>query len=183
MQLIVAHFKYSPFAYSRLQDIQLQINMEPKRLKQDVKMRWNSTYYMTESLLEQKQALSAYSADHHLPTMLTANQWVLLEKTISCLGQFEEFTRKVSSATASAADVIPRVTVLKRLLSKETEADSGIKTMKKTLFEAIDKRFSNLEDGPLYTLSTLLDPRYKDRLVSKPITLYYFCLSGSVNLC
>ncbi|XP_041827312.1 zinc finger BED domain-containing protein 4-like [Melanotaenia boesemani] len=160
---IVGHFKRSPLAYSRLQDIQVQMNMQPKRLQQDVKTRWNSTYYLIESLIEQKRALSAYSADHELPTTPTANQWALLEKTMICLEPFEEFTRKVSSATASTADVVPSVTVLKRLLSMETEADSGIKTMKKSLLAAVDKRFSTVEDEPLYALSTLLDPRYKDR--------------------
>ncbi|KAJ8353287.1 hypothetical protein SKAU_G00208540 [Synaphobranchus kaupii] len=160
---IVGHFKHSPLAYSRLQDIQLEMNMPPKRLQQDVKTRWNSTYYMIESLVEQKRALSAYTADHELPTTLTTSQWGLLEKTMTCLKPFEEFTRKVSSATASTADVIPSVTVLKRLLSMETEADSGVKTMKKTLLEAVNKRFSTVENEPLYALSTLLDPRYKDR--------------------
>lgn len=77
---------------------------------------------------------------------------------MTCLEPFEEFTRKVSTATASTADVVPSVTVLKRLLSMETEADSGIKTMKKTLLGAVDKRFSTVEDEPLYALSTLLDP-------------------------
>ena len=46
---IVGHFKHSPLAYSRLQDIQLQIQMQPKCLQQDVKTRWNSTYLMIES--------------------------------------------------------------------------------------------------------------------------------------
>lgn len=50
----VAHFKHSPLAYSRLQDIQLEMNMAQKRLKQDIKTRWNSTYFMIESLLEKE---------------------------------------------------------------------------------------------------------------------------------
>ena len=33
---IVGHFKHSPLAYSRLRDIQLQMQMQPKRLQQDV---------------------------------------------------------------------------------------------------------------------------------------------------
>ncbi|XP_016106049.1 uncharacterized protein [Sinocyclocheilus grahami] len=86
-----------------------------------------------------------------------------LKKTKTRLEPLKEFNRKVSSATASAADVIPSVTLLKRVLAMETKADSGIKTMKKTLLEAIDKRFSTVENEPLYALSTLLDPRYKDR--------------------
>lgn len=42
---------------------------------------------------------------------------------MTVLKPFEELTRKVSSSTASAADVIPAVTVLKRILAKENEAD------------------------------------------------------------
>ncbi|KAI2655629.1 Zinc finger BED domain-containing protein 4 [Labeo rohita] len=160
---IVGHFKHSPLAYSRLQDIQLQMQMQPKRLQQDVKTRWNSTYLMIQSLLEQKRVLGAYIADNDLPSTLTANQWALLEKTSIVLAPFEELTRKVSSATASTADVIPAVTVLKRILAKEGDADTGIKTMKKTLLEAVNRRFDSVEDEPLYALATLLDPRYKDR--------------------
>ena len=74
---IVRHFKHSPLAYSQLQDIQVQMQMQPKRLQQDVKTRWNSTCL---SLLEQKWVLCAYIADHDLPSALTVNQWALLEK-------------------------------------------------------------------------------------------------------
>ena len=62
---------------------------------------------------------------------------------------FEELTRKVSSSSASAADISPAVKVLKSILAKENEADSGIKTMKTTLLQAIDKWFSSVEDEPL----------------------------------
>lgn len=165
---IVGHFKHSQLSYSRLHDIQLQMHMQPKRLQQDVKTRWNSTYYMMESLLEQKRALSAYVADHDLPATLTSFQWALLERAITVLAPFEELTRKVSSSTASAADVIPAVTVLKRLLSKEGDADSGVKTMKSTLLQAVNNRFSAVEDESLYAVAALLDPRYKDRYFTRP---------------
>lgn len=62
---IVGHFKHSPLAYSRLQDIQLEMNMQPKRLQQDVKTRWNSTYFMIESLIEQKHALLLHMSCHN----------------------------------------------------------------------------------------------------------------------
>ncbi|XP_076838907.1 zinc finger BED domain-containing protein 4-like [Brachyhypopomus gauderio] len=160
---IIGHFKHSQLSYSRLHDIQIEMQMQPKRLQQDIKTRWNSTYYMMQSLLEQKRALSAYVADHDLPATLTSLQWALLERAMIVLAPFEELTRKVSSSTASAADVIPAVTVLKRILGKESDCDSGIKTMKTTLLQAVNNRFSAVEDEPLYALATLLDPRYKDR--------------------
>lgn len=46
---IMGHFKHTPLAYSRLQGIQLQMQMQLKCLHQDVKTRWNSTYFMNRS--------------------------------------------------------------------------------------------------------------------------------------
>ncbi len=85
---------------------------------------------MVESLLEQKRPISAYGADHDLPATLTANQWALLEKTVTVLAPFEELTKQISSSTSSAAEVIPSVTVLKRLLARESQEDTGIKQWK-----------------------------------------------------
>lgn len=75
------------------------------------------------------------------------------------LAPFEELTRQVSCSAASASEVIPAVTVLRRLLAKETEEDRGIRTMKSTLLAAVNKRFSEVERNPLYCIATLLDPR------------------------
>ena len=109
----------------------MELNMLPKRLQQDVRMRWNSTYYLIESLIAQKRALCVYTAEYDLPATLTANQWGVLEKTVAALSPFEELTGEVSSSSAS--DVIPIFSVLKCVLTRENEADEGIKTMKGTL--------------------------------------------------
>ncbi len=160
---IVGHFKHSPLAYSRLEDIQHEFQMPLNRLQQDVKTRWNSTYYMIQSILEQKRTLCAFAADHELPAVLTANHWALLEKTMIVLSPFEELTRTISSSSSSTVDVISTVSVLKHLLSQERDTDTGIKTMKSTLLQAVNTRFGYIEDEPLYSVATLLDPRYKDR--------------------
>lgn len=165
---IVAHFKHSQLAQSRLEDLQSEMQgagttTTPARLVQDVQTRWNSSFYMIKSLLTEKRPLCAYAADHNLPATLSANEWGLLEKTVTVLEPFEELTRKISSATSTAADVIPAVTVLKRLLAEENSTDSGIKTMKSTLLQAVSRRFSSIESESLYAVATLLDARYKDR--------------------
>ncbi|KAJ8349041.1 hypothetical protein SKAU_G00276300 [Synaphobranchus kaupii] len=137
-QKIVGHFKHSPLAYSRLQAVQIQLGMKAKRLQQDVSTRWNSTFYMLESLLEQKHALATCAADYDLPATL------------------------ISSSEASAADVIPSVRALRRLLSKEADTDHGVKTTKTALLEAVNKRFDQIESDPIFCIATSLDPRYKD---------------------
>lgn len=160
---IIGHLKHSPLATSRLETIQTGLQMPVKRLIQDVPTRWNSTFYMTASLLEQKSAISVYAADHQLPATLTANDWTLLEKVNTLLAPFEEITKQISFDTSTTSEVIPSVVVLKRLLAKETTEDSGIKTMKARLLAAVDTRFQTVEEEPLYSVATILDPRYKDR--------------------
>ena len=53
---IVGHFKHSPLAYARLQSIQEQFRMPPKR-PTDVSTRWNSTFYMLDSWLQTQQIM------------------------------------------------------------------------------------------------------------------------------
>ncbi len=50
-----------------------------------------------------------------------------------------------------------------RLLNKSLSTDSGVKTTKATLLEAVKQRFNGIYTEPLYFLATILDPRYKDR--------------------
>ncbi|XP_023805814.1 zinc finger BED domain-containing protein 4-like [Oryzias latipes] len=167
---IVGHFKHSPLAYSQLQSIQKQLGQPIKRLQQDVPTRWNSTVYMLQSLLEQKRALCAYVADYDLPSsMFTSSQWKLAENMISLLAPFEELTQQISSSTASAADVIPSIRALTRLLEKTAETDHGVKTSKATLLEAVQKTFRDIECERLYSIATILDPRYKDRYFSDAV--------------
>lgn len=76
---IVTHFKHSSLAYSKLQAIQEELGQTTKRLQQDVTTRWNNTFYMLQSLLEQQRALGLYTTEHELPAILTTNQWGLIE--------------------------------------------------------------------------------------------------------
>nr|XP_055063027.1 zinc finger BED domain-containing protein 4-like [Misgurnus anguillicaudatus] len=112
---------------------------------------------MLSSLMEQKHPLGAYAVDYELPVTLTSYQWGLIENILTVLAPFEELTKEASSSTATAADVIPSIVALKLLLTKRAETDH-----KSTLLEAVEKRFSNVEQEPLYCLATIIDPRYKD---------------------
>lgn len=155
---IVGHFRHSPLAYARLQSVQKQVVQPSKRLQQDVSTRWNSTYYMLCSLLEQNRALGIYAADFELPATFTSFEWELIENITILLKPFEELTKEICSSTASSADVIPSVMVLKRLLAKEAAADHGVKTTKATLLEAVTKRLADTDKEPLYGLATIIDP-------------------------
>ncbi|XP_023694531.2 zinc finger BED domain-containing protein 4-like isoform X2 [Paramormyrops kingsleyae] len=81
-----------------------------------------------------------------------------------------ELTRNISSSTSTTADVIPAISVLERLLSRQDDSDTGIKSMKTTLLQAVNRRFGEVQDEPLYSIATLLDPRYKDRYFTRKDT-------------
>ena len=159
---IVGHFKHSNVATSRLQDLQKQLGTKEARLQQDVATRWNSTFYMLTSLLQQKRVLAAYAVEFDLPAFLSPNQWALIENILTILDPCEQLTKNMSSAAATAADVIPSIEALKRLLNKTVATDHGIKTSKTTLLQAVKQRFSHIFTESLFSLATILDPRYKD---------------------
>ncbi|CAL9697568.1 unnamed protein product [Knipowitschia caucasica] len=82
---------------------------------------------------------------------------------VTILEPCEQLTRDISKATATAADVIPAIQALKRLLEKAVPTDHGVKTSKSTLLDAIKTRFDRIDAEPLYLFATILDPRYEDR--------------------
>lgn len=160
---IVGHFKHSQVASTALEKLQERLQIPKTRLQQDVATRWNSTFYMLKSLVAQKQAIAAYAVEYKLPATLSAHQWTLVENMLTLLDPCEQLTRNISKATATAADVIPSVQALTRLLKQTVPTDHGVKTSKDTLMNAIQTRFGHIEAEPLYYLGTLLDPRYKNR--------------------
>lgn len=52
--------------------------------------------------------------------------------------------------------------VVRRVLSREEDDDQRIKTTKRTLLEAVEKHFADVEIEPLFYIATLIYPRYKD---------------------
>ncbi|RXN28137.1 zinc finger BED domain-containing 4-like protein [Labeo rohita] len=77
---------------------------------------------------------------------------------VSILAPFEELTQQISSSTAPAADVIPCIRALTRLLEKTVESDHGVKISKTVLLEAVRRRFADIDTQKLYAIATMLDP-------------------------
>lgn len=106
-------------------------------------------------------ALGAHAADFDLPVTLTANQWGILENMNTLLALFKQLAREISSAQASAADVIPVVVALTRLLSR-SKSDCGVQTAESTLLEAVRAHLNGVHSKALYSNATMLSTRYKD---------------------
>ena len=55
---LAGHFHHSSSAVTKLKEIQSQLKLPEHKIFQDVFTRWNSTYYMLESFIEQKKAIA-----------------------------------------------------------------------------------------------------------------------------
>ena len=173
---ISTHFNHSPLACYALKKI--QIDLDPKLSNallpiQDVQTRWNSTYLMLQRIETLKRSLQLYTADHvgKVPS-LTANEWLLLEKTIRILQPFYIVTEQISKSKSMLSSVVSHVRALHKFLSNEQNEDSGVKTMKEELKIALEKRFLkkegkdkgkelNIFESRQHIISCAIDPRYK----------------------
>ena len=81
---LTTHFHKSEPALRALRNRQRDMRVEQHQLIQDVKTRWNSTYYMIEHLIEQRWPLTAVMSDSTITKSgdrnldLTSEQWELL---------------------------------------------------------------------------------------------------------
>lgn len=166
---IVGHFRHSTKATECLQKIQASLNSESSpfpqhRLIQDIRTRWNSTFYMLERLQEQKAAIGIYTQDHDL-SILTSNQWMIITKLVETLRPFEQETRKASLSTATAGIIIPSIRMLSNFL--ETIDDNlGINAIRRVMLKSLNDRYADVEKDKTCVIATALDPNAK---------LHFFC--------
>ncbi|KAK7913512.1 hypothetical protein WMY93_013723 [Mugilogobius chulae] len=164
---IATHFNHSVVAQQRLAVIQTEMGVPHHSIVQSVPTRWNSTLHMIARMLEQKRAITAYSSDYGHFVSPTPNEWDLAGKLVETLMPLEEITLEMSKSDSSVSCIIPSVGVLKTLLQSEGPNTVGIQTVRKTMLESLDKRFSKINEAKEVVLACLLDPRYKHRPLSQ----------------
>ena len=157
---IVGHFQRSTVAYDKLKQIQQQLDVTQHTLKRDEPTRWNSSLYMLQSIVEQKMCLAAYGSDSSIPVLTD-----IANKVINVLLPVEEITKCISEDTTCISVIISLVRGLKKTLEQSDE-DRGVRTMKSEMLESLQRRFSNIEETDFLVLSTMLDPRFKDKFFS-----------------
>ena len=99
---VVKHFHHSARATEELrkrhltsEELRRSMNQPKQKLKNDCKTQWNSTFYMCESLLQNRWPISAVLADEsvtrveHRRLDLTTTQWELLGDLVKILHPLE----------------------------------------------------------------------------------------------
>lgn len=162
---IVSHFKHSTKASYALLKVQDQLNVNTLKLKQDIRTRWNSIFYMLERLLEVKISLSATLPQlDSSPPNLDSNEWIITEDVVALLRPFENVTVILSGEKyPSLSSVIPLVLGLRNAMENKTPVTELGKNLKRSLSAVIEKRLAVYETNRTASNATFLDPRFKKK--------------------
>lgn len=158
---IVTHFNHSPLACNRLLEIQEKYELPQRKLLQDVRTRWNSTFYMLERMVDQRTSVTYYAGEVSAVKNLTEYEWNTIGRLLELLRPFEEITRIVSSEDSCISEVIPYVATLRLFLEKANSNHKDVEPTKQALLRSLNTRFSHIADENIFTFATVLDPRFK----------------------
>lgn len=89
----VEYFDRSTVGAQKLKETQLQMKMDELQPKQDCVTRWNSTYYMLQSFLTNKNPIVSTLAVTNAPVSpLSQEEWTIVQEMYTILKPFEEVT-------------------------------------------------------------------------------------------
>ena len=116
---VVTFFHLSTKASDRLNDVQKQIGIPTGKLIQEVETRWNSSFYMFQSILQQHEAITTTLCLQGKQEMcLTALDVEHLKKAVEILKPFESATAEMSSQKyVSISKIIPLARSLQQITS------------------------------------------------------------------
>ncbi|KAF0691848.1 zinc finger BED domain-containing protein 1-like, partial [Aphis craccivora] len=166
-RIIVGYFKRSEVGNRMLVEKQKQLGSSTiLKLKQDIRTRWNSTFFMLERLIKLKEPLTIVMITlKETPSNLESQEWSIIEDMIPLLRPFNNLTVELSAEQyPTISKVIPLIRGLQLSLnSKSPKTRLGI-FIKGRLLDSTTKRFDGIEKQaltPQFSRATLLDPRCK----------------------
>lgn len=164
---IVAYFRRSAVAKSKLDAYQRQNNQIPKKLIQAVSTRWNSVYYMCERLLELKEQVRASLAalGKEDLAVLSNEDFDTLSQLLKILAPLEMATRAISGeayVTLSSVIIINNCLQSSYASLKKQSFSNSLIAVLNGIITGLNERFKNLESSNTLLVSTFLDPRYKN---------------------
>ena len=163
---LVTHFCHSALATTELQKRQKSMGLPSKRLQQDCPTRWNSTYYMVQSLLVNRWPLTAVLSDETITKWqyryldLSSDNWMILEDLVKPLQSLEVATMFLSEEhNTSLSAVLPIVHGQVSQLVSTKDDSVTMRHFKVTVSSALRRRWSldNIAPKKVSVLATALD--------------------------
>lgn len=130
---IVAHFHHSHLAQNQLSKRQEVLGLQKKKLIQSCVTRWNSTYFMLESLQKNRTAVVSVISDRSITNAkvakrleFTEEDWTLIEKLIPALQPLQLATEVFCDAKNPLSVVRPVIFTLVEQHFTDIEGDESL---------------------------------------------------------
>uniref|UniRef100_A0A3P9JS10 Zinc finger protein 37 n=1 Tax=Oryzias latipes TaxID=8090 RepID=A0A3P9JS10_ORYLA len=162
---VVALFRSSAAAKEKLRSKQQKLALPVTKLVREESSRWTSTFLMLQSLLDARRAVgSALTALGAKVELLSCDENETSAACLQVLKPFYTATVEMSEQKRVLGSMgIPLVKML--LLATEEVAEESdnvtAELLGQNLSAGLRREFDGLEENPVLSLATLLDPRFK----------------------
>lgn len=163
---VVSFFRNDPIGSSELHISQINCNIEPKKLKQDIPMMWNSTFYMIQRFVELENAISStVTIQESNYLLIQPDEWTVLKELTKILKSLEAITKAADQENYMLAS-LPIVLAnglfeICRKLERSLDLSDTTKQVVMKLKNGFYARFSELTKNRILSVCTFLDPRFK----------------------
>ncbi|XP_023239789.1 uncharacterized protein LOC111638328 [Centruroides sculpturatus] len=169
VKAIISFFHHSTTASHQLQKEQLSSGeTSPLKLKISVLTRWpDGTQYMIirlDQFLKIKNAVAiVLQKQKDAPDMFVKSEMEILEESFKLLKLYYLATIELMGEKYTTVNKdIPVVGLIAKALEATNPITKIGKNLKKACFNNINKQFCGIENNMLYSVSTLLDPGFKN---------------------
>ncbi|CAG4954879.1 unnamed protein product [Parnassius apollo] len=150
----------------KLRKIQMRNNVSEEsvlKLIEDIRTRWNSTFFMLERFLKLRIVISEIVIESEAPNLPSAVEMETLNELTAVLKPFEYVTRESSGQKyVTISKIIPMLNCLTTKLNSITPNSAIVKECKDVLLRELKRRYGMIELNDHAAIATLLDPRFKN---------------------
>ena len=177
----------SPQRFAYWNAIQVECGHEPLNLIQDVKTRWNSSFYMLVRAYRLRRFIATFAANPDYKSMhcenllLQSSEWQQVLYVIEVLGPFRQLTELVSRGVGTSVSIHHGFWIYNRLLDHLDSYGDKLKACRAAWKVSIENALLDAqqklrqyydctwdEAGRIYNLATILNPAVKLTIYRNP---------------